>query len=233
MSSNRERRVIKELRDIHADKERSGVTADICDADGNVNHLKGTLTAPPDSPYAGATFKVDIKIPSDYPFKAPSIKFETKIWHPNISSQTVSSPTLPGTRMPHLLPAEASANIAFSYTQGAICLDVLGNAWSPVHTIKSLLISLRMLLEVPNPKDPQDAEVAKMMIDNPELFAKIANEWAVKYAGAAVQEAVPAQYRSQQKAQPKKADDIHKYVSRQRYGGKKRSFSANEQGQQV
>lgn len=94
MSSNRERRVIKELRDIHSDQERSGVTAEICDPDGNLNHLKGTLTAPPDSPYAGGTFKVDIKIPPDYPFKAPVIKFETKIWHPNISSQTVSGKAL-------------------------------------------------------------------------------------------------------------------------------------------
>lgn len=95
--------------------------------------------------------------------------------------------------------------------KGAICLDVLGPNWSPVHTIKSLLLSLRMLLEVPNPKDPQDAEVAKMMITDPELFARIANEWAVKYAGAAKQDEVPPQYRSQEKP-VKKQDDTHRYV---------------------
>ena len=31
------------------------------------------------------------------------------------------------------------------------------------------LLSLRMLLESPNPKDPQDAEVAKMMMDDKML----------------------------------------------------------------
>ena len=41
-----------------------------------------------------------------------------------------------------------------------------------------------MLLEFPNPKDPQDAEVARMLLDKPDVFATKAHEWAVKYAGA-------------------------------------------------
>lgn len=41
-----------------------------------------------------------------------------------------------------------------------------------------------MLLEVPNPQDPQDAEVAKMMIDDPVRFARTAQAWAIEYAGA-------------------------------------------------
>ena len=71
-----------------------------------------------------------------------------------------------------------------SQPKGAICLDILGNGWSPVQTVKSALISLRMLLEFPNPKDPQDAEVAKLSLEQPERFARTAHEWAVKYAGA-------------------------------------------------
>lgn len=53
-----------------------------------------------------------------------------------------------------------------------------------MQTIKTALLSLRMLLEFPNAKDPQDAEVAKMMLDDPEGFAQKAHSWAVKYAGA-------------------------------------------------
>lgn len=41
-----------------------------------------------------------------------------------------------------------------------------------------------MLLEFPNPKDPQDAEVAKLSLEQPERFARTAHDWAVKYAGA-------------------------------------------------
>lgn len=68
--------------------------------------------------------------------------------------------------------------------QGAICLDTLGSGWSPVQTVKTALLSLRMLLEYPNAKDPQDAEVAKMMMSRPEDFAIKAHEWAVVHAGA-------------------------------------------------
>jgi ubiquitin-conjugating enzyme (huntingtin interacting protein 2) len=68
--------------------------------------------------------------------------------------------------------------------QGAICLDILGSGWSPVQTIKSALLSLRMLLEFPNARDPQDAEVAKLANDNPDEFLRTAHQWAIQYAGA-------------------------------------------------
>lgn len=68
--------------------------------------------------------------------------------------------------------------------QGAICLDTLSTAWSPVLTIKSTLLSLQSLFESPEPKDPQDAEVAKMMMTDLPAFNKKAHEWAVQYAGA-------------------------------------------------
>lgn len=83
------------------------------------------------------------------------MRFITRIWHPNVSSQT-----------------------------GAICLDTLGQAWSPVLTLKSALISLQSLLSSPEPKDPQDAEVAGMLLTRPEEFAHVAREWAVRYAHA-------------------------------------------------
>jgi ubiquitin-conjugating enzyme (huntingtin interacting protein 2) len=63
-------------------------------------------------------------------------------------------------------------------------LDTLSSQWSPVLTIKSALISLQSLLSTPEPKDPQDAEVAGMLIRNPAEFEHKAREWAVKHAGA-------------------------------------------------
>lgn len=44
----------------------------------------------------GGTYDIDIEVPNDYPFKPPKMRFITKVYHPNISSQTVRSPsTLP------------------------------------------------------------------------------------------------------------------------------------------
>lgn len=73
---------------MQADHDSSGVIAAPVN-DGDFVHLKGTFPAPPDTPYAGGTYQVDIQIPEQYPFKSPTIRFDTKIWHPNISSQTV------------------------------------------------------------------------------------------------------------------------------------------------
>lgn len=73
------------------------------------------------------------------------MKFDTKIYHPNISSQT-----------------------------GAICLDILKDAWSPILTLKSSLISLQSLLQSPEPNDPQDAEVANHFLKDPEGFKSTA-----------------------------------------------------------
>lgn len=154
MASNRTRRIAKELADIQADSH-SQITVEPVGGGEDLTHLRGSFKGPPGTPYEGGTYLVDIRIPTEYPFRPPVMKFETKVWHPNVSSQT-----------------------------GAICLDILSTAWSPVLTIKSALLSLQSLLSTPEPKDPQDAEVAKMLLRQPREFERVARQWAVVYAGA-------------------------------------------------
>lgn len=67
-----------------------------------------------------------------------------------------------------------------------------------------------MLLESPNPKDPQDAEVAKMLMEDPEAFAQKAHDWAVKYAGAPRRE-MPLGIYEKKKAAEAKKDDPSRY----------------------
>merc|ERR1712151_547927 len=98
-------------------------------------------------------FTIDIKIPNNYPYHPPNMKFDTKVWHPNVSSQT-----------------------------GAICLDILKNEWSPALTIRTALLSLQALLSTPEPDSPQDAEVAKMYRTNRPAFNKRAKEWTKNFA---------------------------------------------------
>ncbi|KAK9090391.1 hypothetical protein Sjap_023568 [Stephania japonica] len=44
---------------------------------------------------------------------------------------------------------------------GAICLDILKDQWSPALTVKTTMLSLQALLSTPEPNDPQDAVVAQ------------------------------------------------------------------------
>lgn len=51
-----------------------------------------------------------------------------------------------------------------SSQNGAICLDVLKDQWSPALTLKTALVSIQALLSAPEPKDPQDAVVAEQVL---------------------------------------------------------------------
>ena len=90
-ASHRARRIAKELADVRADNT-SGIRAE--SVGDSLTHLKGYFNGPPGTPYEGGSFEVNIDVTNEYPFKPPQMKFLTKIWHPNVSSQTVSPESL-------------------------------------------------------------------------------------------------------------------------------------------
>lgn len=120
----------------------------------NYTELRGEIGGPPDTPYEGGTFVLEIHVPETYPFNPPKVRFITKIWHPNISSVT-----------------------------GAICLDILKDQWAAAMTLRTVLLSLQALLAAPEPDDPQDAVVARQFKENAEMFKLTAQHWAQVYAG--------------------------------------------------
>ena len=143
-------RIKKEYQDLQKEKN-SNVQVKLVNND--IRHWKGRIKGPIDTCYQGGIFDVDIVIPNEYPFKPPKMKFDTKIWHPNISSVT-----------------------------GAICLDILKNEWTPALTIRTALISLQALMCEPVPNDPQDAVVAKQYMSDIKLFNQTAKHWVEEYA---------------------------------------------------
>lgn len=145
-------RLKKEMIDCKRNEKLSGVSAYPV-VPGNLRHLLGTIKGPTDTVYEGGIFGVDIMIPDKYPFEPPKMRFHTRIWHPNVSSQT-----------------------------GAICLDILKDQWSPALTIKTALVSLQALLSAPEPTDPQDAEVATQYLKEHEEYEKKAREWTAVHA---------------------------------------------------
>lgn len=53
----------------------------------------GFVPGPKDTAYDGGLFMVDIQLDAQYPFVPPKMKFVTRVWHPNISSQTGAEST--------------------------------------------------------------------------------------------------------------------------------------------
>jgi len=149
-------RVAKEVAKLCKPDSSSGIVAHIVEDD--MNHLIGTITGPVGTPYEGGVFNVNIVIPTGYPFEPPIMKFITRIWHPNISSQT-----------------------------GAICLDILKDQWSPALNIKTAMLSLQALLCSPEPDNPQDAVVATMYLNERAEFERTAKYWVQLHATSRIE----------------------------------------------
>ncbi|GAA5996337.1 hypothetical protein JCM5350_005702 [Sporobolomyces pararoseus] len=119
----------------------------------SIDHFIGSFPGPTGTPYEGGWFKVDVVAPERYPFEPLKMKFITKVYHPNVSSQS-----------------------------GYICLDILKTSWSPVFTLRTCLVSLQSLLSTPEPTDPQDAIVAKHYLTDKRGFEETAKYWTEVYA---------------------------------------------------
>ena len=143
------KRIQKELADLSKDPP-ANCSAGPSGAD--MFHWQATIMGPSDSPYQGGIFSLDIRFPTDYPFKPPKCIFTTKIYHPNINSN------------------------------GSICLDILKDQWSPALTIGKVLLSISSLLTDPNPDDPLVPEIANIYKNNRAQYDYNAREWTKKYA---------------------------------------------------
>ena len=119
----------------------------------NLLMLHAFVTGPSKTPYENAEFEIKIDMTDEYPFKPPKMFFQTKIWHPNISSVT-----------------------------GAICLDILSDKWVPSMTLYSTLTAIRVLMNAPEPNDPQDAVVARQFLSSRLNFNQTAKFWTFEYA---------------------------------------------------
>jgi ubiquitin-protein ligase len=109
---------------------------------------------PKDSLYEGGLFKVHIELPVQYPYKSPSVGFESRIFHPNVD--------------------EAS---------GSICLDVLNETWSPMYELKNIFdVFLPQLLMYPNPHHPLNGYAASLMINDQKQYEKKVREMVAKYS---------------------------------------------------
>ena len=73
---------------------------------------------PHDTPFEDGTFKLTLVFTEEYPNKPPTVRFVSKMFHPNV------------------------------YADGGICLDILQNRWSPTYDVSAILTSIQVSLTI-------------------------------------------------------------------------------------
>lgn len=105
--------------------------------------------------FEGHIFKCQLMFNDEYPNKAPSFKFISEIFHPNV------------------------------YSDGKVCISILHDGvdeyeyeninerWSPTQSVHSVLLSILSLLAEPNFNSPANVDASKLWKNNFEQYKYI------------------------------------------------------------
>ena len=144
------RRLTKELAEFH---KNSPEWCTVGTVDDDLMHWNAMIVGPEDTPYNGGVFNIDLQFPTEYPFKAPKIKFLTRVYHPNVKTST-----------------------------GEICADVINEGWGPTLNVLYCLNAIKQILVEPNADSPLEADIAKQMHEDKASYLEMAKKWTDDYA---------------------------------------------------
>jgi len=113
--------------------------------DDNIFEWEVAIFGPPGTLYEAGYFKAHMKFPDDYPYSPPSVRFLTKMWHPNV------------------------------YENGEVCISILhppvddpqsgelaSERWNPTQNVRTVLLSIISLLNEPNTFSPANVDASVM-----------------------------------------------------------------------
>ncbi|KAL4870944.1 hypothetical protein BDV12DRAFT_207135 [Aspergillus spectabilis] len=136
------------------DSPPAGITVTLED-ESNLYEWKILMDGPEGSPYHKGTFILKLVLPTEYPFKPPTVSFVTKIYHPNVTNDD----------------------------KGSMCLGMLkADEWKPSSKLVAVLQFARSLLEEPMPDDAVEGRIAEQYRDDRKRYEEVAREWTRKYA---------------------------------------------------
>ncbi|KAM9040960.1 LOW QUALITY PROTEIN: ubiquitin-conjugating enzyme E2-17 kDa-like [Megaptera novaeangliae] len=140
MSTPARRRLMRDFKRLQEDPP-TGVSG--APTDNNIMIWNAVIFGPHDTPFEDGTFKLTIEFTEEYPNKPPTVRFVSKMFHPNV------------------------------YADGGICLDILQNRWSPTYDVSAILTSIQSLLSDPNPNSPANAMAAQLYKENRREYERV------------------------------------------------------------
>uniref|UniRef100_A0A286XDM4 E2 ubiquitin-conjugating enzyme n=2 Tax=Hystricomorpha TaxID=33550 RepID=A0A286XDM4_CAVPO len=139
MSTPARRRLMRDFKRLQEDPP-AGVSG--APSENNIMVWNAVIFGPEGTPFEDGTFKLTIEFTEEYPNKPPTVRFISKMFHPNV------------------------------YADGSICLDILQNRWSPTYDVSSILTSIQSLLDEPNPNSPANSQAAQLYQENKREYEK-------------------------------------------------------------
>ncbi|PFH55375.1 hypothetical protein XA68_18468 [Ophiocordyceps unilateralis] len=92
------------------------------------------ISPPSTSAYHPGRYALLLSLPSEYPFRPPTLRFLTPIYHPNVTNDAL----------------------------GNVCLALLKpDQWKPATRILAVLHAVAALLDEPQPDDPLEEAIAE------------------------------------------------------------------------
>ncbi|KAJ2900031.1 Ubiquitin-conjugating enzyme E2 2 [Coemansia aciculifera] len=143
MSTPCRRRLMRDFKSLQKDPP-SGISGAPCD--DNIMTWNAVIFGPAETPFEDGTFKLLMNFDETYPNKPPTVRFASKMFHPNV------------------------------YASGELCLDILQNRWSPTYDVAAILTSIQSLLHDPNPNSPANAEAANLYRENRKEYVRRVRE---------------------------------------------------------
>ncbi|KAJ5235074.1 uncharacterized protein N7469_004242 [Penicillium citrinum] len=148
-----QKRIAKELHEL-VESPPEGITVKLADED-NLYEWRVFMDGPEGSPYQNGKFQIKLTLPTEYPFKPPTVSFATKIYHPNVTNDD----------------------------KGSMCLGMLRpDEWKPSSKIGAVLQFARQLLAEPMPDDAIEGRIAEQYRNDRKHYDEVAREWTRKHA---------------------------------------------------
>jgi ubiquitin-protein ligase len=134
-SSRLIKRLVKEISALSEESQAVGIKIHVPNMEDGSSLVhtpwKAIMKGPPDTPYEGCVYEINVTIPAEYPHQPPTMMFVNQCWHPNIG------------------------------VNGHVCIDILKREWSPTLSVLKILLSVQSMLDDPDPTSPLNGSAAE------------------------------------------------------------------------